>query len=181
MALGIVVRVERKLFRSEAIIWNHGFGGFCCEADLQNSRILTMERAEMKHSRELIFCLLIPKRTSKAPCRLAEPLAPGVTAESLAAAANFIFRLSQVGHAGLSHLFGRREAAQIAAATFGDAGDDAGRLSREMRPSCRLSDGRGELRSAALGIGEEHRARPSAQKARTGSAWLQAEGQRVSV
>ena len=116
----------------------------------------------MKQSRELIFCLLIPKRTSKAPCRLRSSAAPR--------------RLSQVGHAGLSHLFGRREAAQIAAATFGDAGDDAGRLSREMRPSCRLSDGRGELRSAALGIGEEHRARPSAQKARTGSAWLQAEG-----
>jgi hypothetical protein len=66
MALGIVVRVERKLFRSEAIIWNHGFGGFCCEADLQNSRILTMERAEMKHSRELFFAF----SSQNAPARL---------------------------------------------------------------------------------------------------------------
>ena len=55
---------------------------------------------------------------------------------------------------------------QISATASGDARDDAGAVSREMEPAFRLSHGRAQLRGAAVGAGEEHRARAIAPEAR---------------
>ena len=73
---------------------------------------------------------------------------------------------SQVGHPGLSDLPGRRRTIQISAPASGDARDDAGAVSREMEPAFRLSHGRAQLRGAAVGAGEEPRARAIAPEAR---------------
>ena len=70
----------------------------------------------------------------------------------------------QVSHAGLSHLSGRRPQIQISAAASGWAGNDAGAIPREVEVAGGLSDGGGQLRGAAIGVGEEDRAWSTSQE-----------------
>src|ERR1019366_10453747 len=95
---------------------------------------------------------------------------------------------SQINHARLPLLFGRRQEIQVAAPALGDARHDAGSIPREVEPADRLSDGRGQLRGAAFRAGEanrvwskaqECRAAPGGLYRRAAQAWASREGWQV--
>ena len=79
---------------------------------------------------------------------------------------------SQIDHAGLPRLSGRRQEIQVAAPPFEGARPDAGRISRDVEPAGRLSDGRAQLRGGAIGNGEADRAWPNAQDRRAAAEAL---------